>query len=68
MSNTTHKKIEVVGTSETSFSDAVQNAIQKVSTTVHALEWFEVMEMRGRIDDDRVGQYQVTVKIGFKID
>ncbi len=68
MSDPTHKKIEVVGTSTKSFSTAVENAIEKVAESVHSLEWFEVVEMRGRIDKNKVKQYQVTVKIGFKID
>ena len=68
MADPTHKKIEVVGTSTKSFSNAVANAIKKAAQTVHALEWFEVTEMRGRVNGDKVQQYQVTVKVGFKID
>jgi flavin-binding protein dodecin len=49
-------------------SDAVDNAIAKASDTVRHLAWFEVDEMRGKIEDGKVAEYQVTVKIGFKID
>jgi flavin-binding protein dodecin len=63
-----HKKIEVVGTSEKSFADAAQNAVARASKSVRGLEWFEVTEMRGRIDGTRIDEFQVTVKIGFKLE
>lgn len=68
MTDKTYKKIEVVGTSSKSFSDAVANAVQKASSTLHNLDWFEVTEQRGAIADGKVSQYQVTVKIGFRLD
>ena len=68
MSNPTHKKVEVVGTSPDSYAKATANAVKKASETLHNLEWFEVTELRGRIDGDKVAQYQVTMKIGFKLD
>jgi len=64
----TFKKIEVVGTSTKSFSDAVSNGIAKASQTVHNMSWFEVVEQRGSIADGKVQQYQVTVRIGFRVD
>ncbi len=63
-----YKKIEIVGVSEKSLSDAIENAIEKANDSVRHLAWFEVTEMRGRIDDGKVEEYQATVKIGFKID
>jgi len=63
-----YKKIEIVGVSEKSFSDAVDAAIKKASETMHGLAWFEVAEMRGRIDKGKVAEYQATVRIGFKLD
>ena len=68
MSNPVHKKVEVVGTSEKSFSDAVNNAIEKASESLHGLEWFEVLELRGRAGKNKVKQFQATLKIGFKLD
>ncbi len=62
-----YKVIEVVGTSERSFSDAVTNAIKRASQTVESLQWFEVLEERGRIQNDSVEVFQVTVKIGFRL-
>jgi hypothetical protein len=63
-----YKKIEVVGTSAESVTDAIQKAVAKASQTVKNLSWFEVTEIRGRIENGQVGQYQVTVKIGFKVE
>ncbi len=68
MANPVHKKVEVVGTSEKSFSDAVSNAIEKASQSLHGLEWFEVGELRGRVGKNKVKQFQATLKIGFKLD
>jgi flavin-binding protein dodecin len=62
-----YKKVEVVGTSETSFSDAVKTAIQRASETIRDIRWFEVTEMRGAVENGAIRQYQVTVKIGFRV-
>jgi hypothetical protein len=64
----TYKKIEVVGTSPVSFSEAVKSAVADASQTVRRMDWFEVIEQRGQIKDDKVTEYQVVLKIGFKID
>ncbi len=63
-----HKKIEIVGTSKKSFAAAAQAAVRKAAESVRGLEWFEVTEMRGRIDGAKIAEYQVTVKIGFKLE
>lgn len=63
-----YKKLEVVGVSETSFSDAVEAAIRRASQTVRHISWFEVVEMRGAVAEGRITQFQVTVKIGFRVD
>ena len=64
----TYKKIEIVGVSKKSFADAVQNAVTKASKTIRNLDWFEVAEMRGLIVKGKVKEFQVTVKIGFRLD
>ncbi|MGM0633968.1 MAG: dodecin [Pseudomonadota bacterium] len=64
----TYKKIEVVGSSRTGTDDAIRNAIRQASTTTRNLEWFEVVETRGHIEDGDVGHFQVTLKIGFRIE
>lgn len=68
MSDHVYKKIEVTGCSNTSIEDAVQNAIAKASKTVRMMRWFEVAEIRGAIANDTVGEWQVTLKIGFRLE
>ena len=68
MMDRTYKKIEIVGVSEKSFAEAVQNAVTKASKTVRNLDWFEVVEMHGLVKNGKVKEFQVTVKIGFRIE
>jgi len=63
-----YKMVEVVGTSKTSFADAVKNAVTEAGQTVRHMDWFEVIAERGRIADGQVVEFQVAVKIGFKIE
>lgn len=63
-----YKKIEVVGSSENGFKEAVENALGRAKKTVRNMRWFEVTEIRGNIDDGKIGDWQVTVKIGFTLD
>jgi flavin-binding protein dodecin len=64
----TYKKIEIVGTSPVSFAEAVKSAVADAAKTVRNMDWFEVAEMRGRLKDGKVAEFQVTVHIGFKLD
>jgi len=64
----TYKKIEIVGSSRNSIEEAIENALAECSKSVSNLEWFEVVDVRGHIEHGRVGHYQVTVKVGFKIE
>lgn len=68
MADKVYKLIEVVGTSRDSFAKAADNAVTKAGETIHNLDWFEVISMRGRIDGGKLAEYQVTVKIGFRLD
>ncbi|MCA1732850.1 MAG: dodecin family protein [Acidobacteria bacterium] len=68
MSEKSYKMIEIVGTSKDSFTRAADNAVTKAAETVHNLDWFEVVGMRGKIDGGKVAEFQVTVKIGFRLD
>lgn len=68
MADPVYKIVELVGTSENSISDAIDNAIQKASQTLRGLGWFEVGQIRGAIVEGKVGRYQVTVKAGFALD
>jgi len=63
-----YKLIEVVGTSPSSFAEAVKGAVIEAGKTVQHMDWFEVIEQRGAIKDAKVAEFQVTVRIGFKID
>ena len=68
MAATVYKKIELVGTSSNSFSEATANAVAKAAETVRNMSWFEVLEQRGNIADGKVQQYQVTISVGFRVD
>ncbi|TLU64579.1 dodecin flavoprotein [Thalassotalea litorea] len=66
-SHHTYKKVELVGSSPNSIEEAIQNALDEAAKTIRNLNWFEVIETRGHIVDGKVAHYQVTVKIGFRI-
>lgn len=68
MSANTYKLIELVGSSHTSTDDAIRNAIAKASQTIKHMDWFEVVETRGHIKDNAVAHFQVTLKVGFRIE
>ena len=68
MSDSVFKKIELTGSSNKSVEEAIQTAISKAAETVRNMRWFEVVEIRGTVDGDKVGQWQVTVKVGFKLE
>ena len=68
MSDHIYKKIELVGSSKTSIEDAIQQAITKASASLHNLDWFEVVETRGHIEQGKIAHWQVTIKVGFTLD
>lgn len=68
MSEHVYKKLEIVGTSPTSIEDAVANALSQAERSIRDMRWFEVTETRGEIVDGKVAHWQVTVKIGFKLE
>lgn len=63
-----YKITEIVGTSPTSFAEAVKAGVAEAAKTVRRMDWFEVVEERGRIADGKVEEFQVTLKIGFKLE
>lgn len=67
MSNV-YKKIELVGSSRDGVDDAIRRAVAKASETVRNLDWFEVTEIRGWIDDGQVQHTQVTLQVGFRLE
>ncbi len=68
MSDHVYKVIELVGSSDRSIEDAIQNAVARASETIKHIRWFEVMQTRGHVEDGRVGHYQVTLKLGFTLE
>ena len=66
--NKIYKLVEVVGTSEESFAKAAAAGVERASETLRNVDWFEVTEMRGRVADGKIAQYQVTMKVGFRLD
>jgi dodecin len=68
MESSVYKVVELVGTSPDSVEDAITAAIQRAGLTLRNLQWFEVVQIRGRIDKGNVERYQVTLKVGFAHD
>ena len=68
MSEHVYKKIELVGSSTTGIEDAVQNALSLAAKTIRQMRWFEVVETRGHIEENKINHWQVTVKVGFTLD
>ena len=64
----TYRVTEVVGTSAESIHQAVRNGVARASQTLRHLEWFEVESISGWINDGEVGHFQVTMKIGFRLE
>jgi len=68
MSHSVYSVSEIVGSSSEGIDDAIKGAIGRASKTLHNLDWFEVSGIRGRIDDNGACQFQVTLKVGFRLD
>jgi flavin-binding protein dodecin len=67
MPDKTYKLIELVGVSGNSIEEAIQNAIARANQTLKNLDWFEVIEVRGMIQDGKVNEFQVKIKVGFRL-
>jgi len=68
MSNHVYSISEIVGTAPNSIEDAINNALARASATLRNLDWFVVTETRGHLVDGQVGHYQVTLKVGFRME
>ncbi len=68
MSENTYKIIELVGTSTTGTDDAIRNAIDKAARSLKNMDWFEVVETRGHLEGNKVKHFQVTLKVGFRLE
>lgn len=68
MSDNVYSVSEIVGSSTESIDEAIKGAIGRASRTLHNLDWFEVSQIRGRIEEDQQCHFQVTLKVGFRLD
>ena len=68
MSDNTYRVIEIVGTSPVSISEAIKSGIARASETLDSLDWFEVTQTRGHIENGELAHFQVYLKVGFKIE
>lgn len=68
MTDNVYKVIELAGSSSKSTDEAIENAISKASKTLNNLDWFEVVETRGHIENGNVAHYQVKLKVGFRLE
>lgn len=68
MSEHVYKTLELTGSSKTSIEEAVARAIEKASKTVRNIQWFQVIETRGHVEEGKVAWWQVTIKAGFTLD
>ncbi|WP_340557832.1 dodecin [Streptomyces sp. GSL17-111] len=68
MSEHTYRVTEIVGTSHEGLDAAIRNGLGRAAQTLHGLDWFEVTQIRGNIEDGRVEHYQVGLKVGFRLD
>jgi flavin-binding protein dodecin len=68
MPDHTYRLTEIVGTSPESVQQAIRNGVARASQTLRHLDWFEVTEIRGQISDGQVDAFQVTMKVGFRLE
>ena len=68
MSDKVYKITELAGSSSESVENAIENAVGRASATLRNLDWFEVTDIRGHIVDGKVAHYQVSLKVGFRLD
>jgi flavin-binding protein dodecin len=68
MSNHTYRVTEIVGTSPDGTDQAIRNGIARAAQTLRHLDWYEVVSQRGEIEDGQVAHFQVTMKVGFRLE
>jgi flavin-binding protein dodecin len=68
MSNHTYRVIEIVGSSPDSIDAAIRNAVSRAGQTMRGLDWFEVQSVRGHLENGAIGHFQVTLKVGFRME
>ena len=68
MSDHVYKLVEIVGSSTASSDDAIRNAVETAAKTLRRIDWFQVIESRGHVADGKVAHFQVTLKVGFRLE
>ncbi len=68
MSDHVYKLVELVGSSSTGIEDAIERAIEKSSSSLRHMRWFEVQQIRGHLENGKLAHYQVTIKAGFTLE
>ncbi|MFD5147695.1 dodecin [Streptomyces sp. NPDC058401] len=68
MSNHTYRVTEIVGTSHEGIDQAIRNGVARAGETLHNLDWLEVVQIRGHIENGEIAHYQVGIKVGFRLD
>jgi dodecin len=68
MSDHVYKSVEITGTSSSDLESAIRGAVEKASESLRHLDWFEVCNIRGHIEDGKIAHYQVTLKVGFRLE
>ncbi|MDA2807528.1 dodecin [Nocardiopsis suaedae] len=68
MSEHTYRVTEIVGTSHEGVDQAIRNGIERAQQTLRGLDWFEVTQVRGHLEDGRIAHYQVGLKLGFRLE
>lgn len=68
MTNHTYRVTDIVGTSPEGADQAIRNGIARASQTLRNLDWFEVVEVRGQLENGQIAHWQVTMKVGFRLE
>ena len=68
MTNRTYRVTEIVGTSPEGIDAAVRNGLQRAGQTLRHLDWFEITQIRGQMEDGEVAHFQVGMKVGFRLE
>ena len=68
MADHIYRVTELVGSSTVSVDDAIRGAGSRAAKTLHNLDWFEVTNIRGHIENNELSHFQVTLKVGFRVD
>jgi len=68
MSNRTYRLTEIVGTSPDGIDQAIKNGIERACATLRHVDWFEMTDVRGQVTDGRVEHFQVSLKVGFRLE